>query len=145
MDGFLTPNSNEHWIKICMAWTTSPLSCNASPSTPIKYPHGCASHPYCYPLWHGQRCNLHTCSRAWWSTCPNMTTFNRPVITTAAKWPRDVRAAESIILQRYLDIDYETKCQNHKEDKWGFEPAVYRQCSKALKQSSSPAKHLACT
>ena len=153
MGRFLTPGSNKLRIKICVSWTTSPLSCNSGLRTPIK--RGCASHPYSYPLWHDRRYSPHTCSRGCWNTCPSTAAWwpanrhscrsNRSVVTMAAKRPRDARAAEPIILQNYVDIDYEIKCQNHGQDRWGFEPTVYWECRKALKQSSSPAKHLPCT
>lgn len=150
VDRFLTPSSNKLRIKICVSWTTSLLSCNSNLRTPIK--RGSTSPSYSYPLWRDWRHSPHTCSRhtrpnraAWWLANRQSCRSDRPVVTMAANWPRDAQAAESIILQSYVDIGYEIKCQNHREDRWGFEPTVYWKCSKALKQSSSPAKHLACT
>lgn len=153
MNRFLTPCSNKLRIKIFVSWTTSPLSRNGSLRTPIKRVY--ASHPYSYPLWHGWRYSPHACSRGCWNLCLNTAArwpanrqscrSNRPVVTTAAKWLGDSQAAESIDIQSYVDIDYEIKYQNHGEDRWGFEPTDYWECSKALKQSKSPAKHLACT
>lgn len=150
--GQIPPCSNKLQIKICVSWTASRLSPNSSLRTPIR--KGCASHPCSYPPWHCQRHSPHT-HQEMWEMCParaaHWPTISRScrpswlVVTTTTGWLGGAQAAESIILWSLTGVEGEVKCQNHREDRWGFEPTVYWERSKALKQSSSPAKHLAGT